>query len=204
MNSPWGQIDHTHPVTRGVAWVGTPGHGGLRVSRGFAEVHLTPQARAKGIEQGGYYWFEEDCRYAVACWELLWLFPAIVGNALHPPASALQWRNNLYPVISRYDPDYFLARGIEPEPKAYADWLDFNRRLEMREARDPDCITSARGQWFTGRPGTVMVTTADGRAHVVTEESYDALTRWTKLLSECEVVERNVDENVPASKEVAL
>lgn len=70
MNSPWGQIDRVEKLIRGVAFVSTPGHGGIRVSKGVADARLSLEAREEAIYQNDYYWFEEDCQYAIPLFEL--------------------------------------------------------------------------------------------------------------------------------------
>jgi hypothetical protein len=57
---------------------------------------------------------------------------------------------------------------------------------QMRADRHPDLIISARGDWAEGcPPGAVEVTTADGKVHSVTAESYDASRLPLTLLSKC-------------------
>src|SRR5579859_4475885 len=65
-NSPWGTIDSSEQITRGVRWVSTPSHGGLMVSKGAASKYLTPKAIELGGAWGDYICFEEDCAYAIA------------------------------------------------------------------------------------------------------------------------------------------
>lgn len=64
--SPWGQIDHVSRLFRGASIVSTPGHGGLRLGRAFAEKELPSIALKYAIRQGEYYFFEEDCAWSVA------------------------------------------------------------------------------------------------------------------------------------------
>ena len=74
--SPWGQIDYVEKYELGLCSVGTPSHGGLRVSRGYANKHLSQAAIRTAIEYGGYYWFEEDCDWCIVASETPHLWPA--------------------------------------------------------------------------------------------------------------------------------
>lgn len=75
MNTPWGRSDSCIPIECGVSWVGTPSHGGLAVTARAAERLLS--IRALSSLPGhimcerceGYYFFEEDCAYAIAFYE---------------------------------------------------------------------------------------------------------------------------------------
>jgi hypothetical protein len=86
---------------------------------------------------------------------------------------------------------YLLARGVTPDPEPYAQylaWQDYERR---RAAHDPGLIISCSGDWATGQPGVDSVTTADGRTHLVTDASYEAIHSQPGallLLSGCRIV----------------
>ena len=62
--SPWGEIQFSEPLIPGMELVSTASHGGVRVTR-EAAVLLSPAARKCGFRQGGYLWFEEDCKEPV-------------------------------------------------------------------------------------------------------------------------------------------
>jgi hypothetical protein len=74
MNSPWGQVQHSEKFDVGISSVSTAGHGGIRVSKRYAERHLSVAARRRAEFYAGYYWFEEDCDWAIPAFELphLW------------------------------------------------------------------------------------------------------------------------------------
>lgn len=74
MNTPWGKSDSRTKIQRGVSWVGTPSHGGLAVTNKAAKQFLSEKARSFGtdhayVEEAPYYFFEEDCAYAIAFYE---------------------------------------------------------------------------------------------------------------------------------------
>jgi hypothetical protein len=57
MRTPWGKADHVRVYAEGVAFVGTPGHGGIKLDR--KRQSAMPEAlRLKGG------WYEEDVEYA--------------------------------------------------------------------------------------------------------------------------------------------
>jgi hypothetical protein len=86
-----------------------------------------------------------------------------------------------------WNADYLVERGIAPEPKAYAGWLERQEADRRRAAHDPDYIIAAFGDWHTKRPGVVEVITADQRHHFVTQAWY-GLREGLNLLSKCELV----------------
>ena len=77
MSTPWGQIDHTEHYETGISFVSTPGHGGLRIARKYAESHLSTAAINAAIDYGSYLYYEEDCNWCIPAWELPHLWPAL-------------------------------------------------------------------------------------------------------------------------------
>lgn len=73
-SSPWGYIDEVTQIERGLCDIQTPGHGGYRVAKRYAEKHLSQAARKASIFDGSYYWFEEDCQARIVEWELADMF----------------------------------------------------------------------------------------------------------------------------------
>ncbi|MBN1137674.1 MAG: hypothetical protein JXM73_13895 [Anaerolineae bacterium] len=142
MNSPWGSIQHTEPVAPGIAWVSTASHGGLRIADTFAGEHLSEAARRRAISAYGQFWFEEDCLYAVAAYELPDLWPAMFHLSSDLPAS--ERRAELLHTISTWHADYLLERGIKPEPTGYAFWLLWEFKQRLRELRHSDPQTATR------------------------------------------------------------
>src|SRR5262245_34685106 len=69
--TPWGKADVVRTFARGVVEVSTPGHGGIGISVSVANsACLSFAARAKAEVKANTFWFEEDCRWAIAAWEL--------------------------------------------------------------------------------------------------------------------------------------
>lgn len=131
--SPWGPIQYTDIVSPdGVSWVASAGHGGLRINRRIAEQRLTEAARRRAIFEHGYYWFEEDCLYAIAAFELEDLWPAMFRGQTIPPQ---KHRADLLRIISAYNADYLIERGIEPDPAAFTRWLIRTLADVLREMR---------------------------------------------------------------------
>ena len=101
MNSPWGLVDDQRVLGPGVLWVNTPSHGGLRVDTRC--VSLSASALRRGIGYGPIRWYEEDCEYAIACWELPAIWPLLfdgrdVGTV----------KQQLHETLSAWDADYLL------------------------------------------------------------------------------------------------
>jgi hypothetical protein len=62
-NSPWGKVDTVEKYARGFSYIGTPGHGGFRISRGYFEKHAMDKdyLLTQAIVTKSYIYFEEDC-----------------------------------------------------------------------------------------------------------------------------------------------
>ena len=172
MNTPWGASQYQKKLGEGIILVSTAGHGGLMIRQNVAQSRLTPQAIARGWNFGGYFCYEEDCLIAIPCYEL----------------GLLMSKEDALSTISMWDADYLIERGIEPEPKAYSYYLQWQEREHMEKENHPDLIVSASGDWHTKRPGVVEVITADHKHHFVTAESYDKRT-GLNLLSKCVLAE---------------
>jgi len=113
--SPWGQVDQSDTLVRGMVFVSTPGHGGLMLTEKFAQKYLSSAAidRADVIGNGTNkrLCFEEDCAYALVFWELLDKF----SDRLYAPGVDLEERRqSLLLTLSSYYPNYLKEVGIEP------------------------------------------------------------------------------------------
>jgi hypothetical protein len=187
--TPWGAVDSVKPLTRGISWVTTPGHGGLMISKAFAEKHLTPAALKHGEWYGdrytgkGYYCYEEDCAWAIPMWELPQFWPETFKHMKECQTKEAQ-RQYLHELLSRYFADYLLEIGVQPVESQYASYRERKLDERMRREKHPDLITSAIS---TDDPNIVKVWTADGKIHFVTKESYHA-REGLNLLSKCELV----------------
>ena len=69
LSTPWGQADNIKKLATGIMWVGTPGPGGLAISKALAKKMLSPEAIHEAIEQGSYYWWEEDVAWTVPMYD---------------------------------------------------------------------------------------------------------------------------------------
>ena len=65
MPTPWGPSQHTKQIIDGIIDVSTAGHGGFGVKEDLAKKHIPHKALQKAIYMGHYYWFEEDCNWAI-------------------------------------------------------------------------------------------------------------------------------------------
>lgn len=79
MNTPWGNADFIDYFGNSldqrnetVIRVSTPSHGGIGIKVDAAEnlYEISDYAKNVAIKSNGYYWFEEDCDWAIAVIEL--------------------------------------------------------------------------------------------------------------------------------------
>jgi hypothetical protein len=80
MNTPWGYADYVKNldgsyngesvVLDDLVTVSTPSHGGIGIKKGeAADAVLSNYAKCIAINEGSYYWFEEDCNWAIVILE---------------------------------------------------------------------------------------------------------------------------------------
>lgn len=194
MHTPWGKADYAKTFARGFHRVGTPSHGGFMISRTFAANHLSPHAIKHGIRCGTYLAYEEDVAWAIPALELHEFWPQILEA--YPEDIQSNPVSYLVKHLSPYKPGYLLERGIEPDPEGYARWRAWDTRDRMARDRHPDLIVSAIGAQYLPEDEKpclpvgdyVRVTTADGRFHIVTTDSYRKRPGPINLLSQCDVV----------------
>jgi len=118
MNTPWGISDNSRQFEAGIGEVSTPSHGGIYVSLKYAD-NLSEAAKKKGINQGGYLFYEEDCDWMIPAWEFLHLLPLFFKHSRTPPS---EWSNELLEGLSYWNLSYALEVGIVPLdalPKRY-------------------------------------------------------------------------------------
>jgi hypothetical protein len=173
MSTPWGAVQHSQQLIRGVSIVDTCGHGGMRISLGFAEQNLSSEAIKRGIRMGSYLYYEEDCAYAIPAYEL------------HDKIYKEDRKQRLLESLSRWNADYLLERGITPDPESYKYYLKNALQDKMRYEKNPDLIVSAVRSDI---PGITKIWTADGKEHYVKSESYKYPNVEINLLSNCEIV----------------
>lgn len=199
--SPWGPIQHSRQIARGFRSVSTAGHGGFMLTQKFAKEHLSPAAMRKGFLYLGYLCYEEDCDWAIPLWDLPEYWDEVFAHASEEAKADI--KNTLLKTLSRWHPDYLIGKGVEPEPAAFARWQDQETNSRMREEGHPDLIVSAVGDHRPGVPtGATMVSTADGKEHLVKKDHYrEYASRGSMLvlLSECEAFEPPRDPAIIAA-----
>lgn len=168
MNTPWGKSDSKTTVTRGISFVGTPSHGGFAVTPSAALKFLSTSAVSRALKYGSYYFFEEDCDYAIVMLELL-----EKAKSLLAVLGTIPTRESLIASLSRWHADYLVERNIQPNPEGVA-WFNANRQQDrMRADKSPDLIVAAFGSWAEWVPNDMVgVITADDKKHLVWEKEY--------------------------------
>ncbi len=69
-SSIWGEVQSSYRINNGIFEVSTASHGGIMIKSDIARIVLSKEAQAIAQKEKGWYYFEEDCDYAVAKREL--------------------------------------------------------------------------------------------------------------------------------------
>lgn len=173
MRTPWGESDETIVLARGVVWVSTPSHGGFLFTSIAAHKLLTAEARQAAEFRNGQFAYEEDCKAAIIFYE----HPEYgVKLGIKNADNAEAFQRDALETISAWDADYLLARGLTPEPKAYAHYLRNKEEDKLRAEHSPDLIVAAFGDWADWVPkGRTGVVTADDCRYTVPAKAYTDL-----------------------------
>lgn len=118
LDTPWGEADYKHVLVWAagphgeplemVIDVMTPGHGGIGVLREAVDMVLSPEARAYGIWDGRYLWFEEDCMAVIPLYEIA---PARAKKYAEQADEEVM--AELLKSLVRWNPEYLKERGIQ-------------------------------------------------------------------------------------------
>ena len=169
-STPWESGQQVKTVARGVAEVGTASHGGMRVSRGLATRRMKPEILACAIERSGYFWFEEDCAYALVVLSMPELFEAKMVESAK--ASAKTWNPDEYTVLTG-------------EPVVVEESYTLQRRAFEAETKDKFVVRCAWGDWEDDVPkGMVKVFSrrdSDGAERYGLVNAVDYNTRRSKF-----------------------
>ncbi len=68
--SMWDEVQSCRTIANGIYDVSTPGHGGIMIDAELAPHILSPEALNKGVQDRGYYCYEEDCDACIPLREL--------------------------------------------------------------------------------------------------------------------------------------
>lgn len=167
--SLWGKIEHSFPLVRGVRLVLTSGHGGIIVSKKFAEKNLSESALKRGVVYGNYYSYEEDCDFAIPLFEIRKAW----DNYFNKEMDYYEKEQHLIRSLSRWNADYLLEIGVEPSEEEYKQFKDDKLIREMLNERHPDLVITVFGERKTKIPGVVEVHTADKKVyHAKITEKY--------------------------------
>ena len=163
--SPWGGIQHSSVIAKGMKAVVTASHGGYMVTKTFADKYLSESCKKQGDVYYNYLCYEEDCAYAVLAYDVIDKF----GDKMKPDKYTMEeYKESLLKSLSYYYPEYLIERGIKPLEKEYKNYLDGKKRDKLRAEKNPDLIISAS---FVNKE-VIKVWTADNKVHFVSKESY--------------------------------
>ncbi len=180
-STPWGTSQSIHNHARGIASVSTASHGGLMISNGVAQKHLSEEARNLAMVYGGYHCYEEDDMYFVPLMDSDFIRNAVLpAIGLFAGKSESEIKQYLIDSISVSNPEFLIKIGVNPNKDSYEKW---QIRLMAREARankDPDAIVTCFGSHETIDINLVRVITANGTDCFVTKESYKSVVNDDK------------------------
>lgn len=103
--TPWGPAQTGYQIAPGVVCYSTAGHGGLMVA-GDAIDRLSAKALRCGMSANGAYWYEEDCKIAVALYDVPEWHVSLMAQT--GGTSTLE---SCLECIRRWDPEY-LEGGV--------------------------------------------------------------------------------------------
>jgi len=133
--TPWGDLDDDPELfVDGVSFVTTPSHGGLKISIEFAEKHMSDAAIRRGVLLNGNLFYEEDCAWAIAVFDLpeYWFDMVKSGFPYHfDDVEALD--KALKDILRTTYPDYLAETGMMLD--GFVSQVYINQR-ENEEAND--------------------------------------------------------------------
>ena len=170
MRTPWGDADFVQVIAPGIGWVGTPGHGGVKLSRAM-NARMPVYMRLKGG------WYEEDCEWALVYVALAGLLRStendetdrLVAQAV---TTLRNWRPDAY--------ESFFGETI-PEGRST---IKDERTFKARHANDwivRSAVNSRTHDGFveaTATVGGLRTTSADLRTFLVPSAEYGARNRF--------------------------
>jgi len=109
-STPWGRAQYSQQLTRGVVFYGTAGHGGLSVSKKWAQDNLTPHAVYLGESWGSNLWYEEDVACNIVFLEHPDLLFSMTGHSTEP--------ERIKDAVRTWYPEYFDRSFQEAAVKA--------------------------------------------------------------------------------------
>jgi len=143
MRTPWGDADSVKVVADGIGWVGTAGHGGVKLSPAMSR--RMPDHMRK---PGG--WYEEDCD---------WSLPYVAfADILREAGESEKTLGEAMATLRNWHPAAYEEHTGEEIPEGQSHIKD-KRIFSDRHANDL-VVISAIGS--TGRPGMVEVTATLG------------------------------------------
>lgn len=182
--SPWGGIQGSKVVAKGLKFVCTASHGGYMVTSNFAKKYLSKNCQKYGLKYKDYLCYEEDSAYSILEFEIIDEF----GDRIYKGEKSFEeYKVSLIKSLSYYFPEYLIEKGVTPNEKEYKEYLENKKREQMRAEKNPDLIISVS----TINKEIVRVITANNKEHFISKESYRNLRENSNLLliSKCEKIE---------------
>jgi len=163
--TPWGPAQVGYPITKGVVWYSTAGHGGLGVARSVASKKLTPQARKMAMKSGGRFWYEEDADWAIPFFEN----PEWEKKFAQLGGGRATSQDEKEKTIRRWNPKYFELMSE-----------DIQEPIPMKDLKEDD-VLRIRGQnmvfWVVGTKGRSLLLRGDWdkRTYKLSPSNYEEM-----------------------------
>lgn len=200
MHTPWGTAQEVRQLTTGFVVVRVGNTSGYLLADSFAQQKLTSQARDYATRYGRYYCYDTPILGCIVELELERFWPTFLAGS---PKTIL---DDPYPYLFRrasyYQAGYLIARRLTPDPDCHRLWKIRQEASHRARDGDHDLIVECE-PWATGVKNLCVVTTADGKRHIIKFKSYQRI-EGLKLLSHCTLTKGSClapidDKNKPAA-----
>lgn len=107
--SPWGEVERCDILAPGVYEVSTPSHGGIMVAAASAAAILSSEALQRGVTDGDFICYEEDCAAPIVIRELI--DQGLLGPVINGQFVAEEYERHINESLQHWHKDYWMSRA---------------------------------------------------------------------------------------------